>query len=106
MDKVRIVCVANGSVIFKICPLSLHRYFDNLATTVYGCIILVYHVVALLSVALNDEFLHLLYSEIVGDDVGNLKESRLQDCVGTVAQTNLLSNSRCVDRIEADIVFR
>ena len=98
--------MANGGIIFKICPLSLHRYFNDLATTVYGCIILVYHVVALLSVALNDEFLHLLYSEIVGDYVGNLKECRLQNRIGTVAQTNLLSNSRCVDRIEADIVFR
>ncbi|CQB87835.1 Uncharacterised protein [Chlamydia trachomatis] len=58
-----------------------------------------------MSVRLHDELLHLLYSKLVRDHTGNLEESRLQDSIGTVTKTNLLSDLSSVDHIEVDLIL-
>ena len=55
-----------------------------LATTVYSRIVLVNHVLALLTVRLNDEFLHLLDSQVYRDNTRDTEESGLEDRIGTV----------------------
>ena len=58
-----------------------------------------------MSVALDDELLHLLDSEIVGDDVGDLEESGLEDRIGTVAETDLRGDLGRIDDVEVAAVL-
>ena len=75
------------------------------ATTVNGHVVLVNDVLALLAVALDDEFLHLLYGEVYRDDFGDAEECALENGVGAVAKADFLCNLGCVDVIYGDIVL-
>ena len=88
----------------QLSPFSGDLDFGDLAAAIHGCIVHVHHILTLLAVRLHDEFLHLLHSEVVRNDAGNLEECRLQDGVGTVAQTDLSSDLRSVDDVHVDIV--
>ena len=74
-------------------------------TTVNSSVVLVNYIFTLLTVRLNDEFLHLFYSQVNRNYTCDTEECRLQDSVGTVTQTNFLSNLSCVDIVNSDIVF-
>ena len=73
--------------------------------SIFGSVVHVHDVLALLAVALHDEGLHLLHGEIGRNDLGNAEESRLQDGAGAVAQTNLLADLRSVDVVHLDVVL-
>ena len=86
-------------------PLGLHGQLYILTTTVDSGVVLVDHVLTLGTVRLQGGSLHLLNGELNGDDLGDAEEGRLQDGVGAVAQTNLLSNLRSVDGVNGDVVL-
>ncbi len=72
---------------------------------VYCLVVLVYHVLSLLAIALHDEFLHLLNSEVDGDNFGNAEECALENGVGAVAKANFLCNLGCIDVVNGDVVL-
>ena len=72
---------------------------------VYGLIVHVDYILALLGVALNDEFLHLLNGQINWNDFRDAEEGRLKYGIGAVAKTYLLSYLRGVDIVERDVVL-
>ena len=76
-----------------------------LATTVYSRIVLVNYVLSLLTVRLNDEFLHLLDSQVYRDNTRDTEESGLEDRIGTVTQTDLQGDLCSVDIIYSDILL-
>ncbi len=96
---------SRGSVIGQRSPCGIHIQLLVLAAAVYGRIVHVHDVLALLAVGLHDEFLHLLYGQVNGDNLGDAEERRLQDGVGAVAQTYLLCNLGGVDVIYGDVVL-
>ena len=76
----------------------------DLATAVNGSVVHIDHILNFLAVALHDELLHLLDSQVVRNDARNLEEGALEDGVGAVAQTNLGGNLRGVDDIHINII--
>ena len=75
-----------------------------LAAAVHSCVVLINDILALLAVGLHDEVLHLLNGLLNRDDFGDTEESRLEDGVGTVAQTDLLRNLGSVDVIHFNLM--
>ena len=84
-------------IVSEVCPSWIYCQLLVLTTTVNSAEVLVNNVLTLLRVRLNDECLHLLYSEIQRNNLCDTEECRLEDGVGTVTETNLLSNLSCVD---------
>ena len=95
----------NLLVLGQVGPCGVNGQGLVFATAVNGLVVLVHYVLALLAVALDDEFLHLLYGEVYGDDFGDAEEGRLEDGVRAVAEANLLCNLRGVDIVNGDIVL-
>ncbi len=119
MEQVAVLCVdgannlvdESGIVVFclgvigKLCPCGIYSKSMVFAATVNSLIVLVYHILALLAVALHDEFLHLLDSEVNGDNFGNAEECALKDGVGAVAKADFLSDLGSVDIVNGDVVL-
>ena len=93
------------SVVGQLSPCGIHSEGLVLVAAIHGSVVLVHHVFALGAVALDDELLHLLHSELHGDDACNAEEGRLQDGVRAVAETDFLSNLGGVDGIDGDVVL-
>ncbi len=71
-----------------------------------AAIVLVSDILAFLTVALDDEFLHLLDGQIHGDNhFGDAEECALENGVGAVAQSDFLRDLGCVDVVDGDIVL-
>ena len=104
-DVCRNILFRSFFIICKVCPCRVNRQLLILHATFYGGIILVNDVLALVSVRLHDEFLHLFYRKVNGDDFGDAEEGTLENGVGTVAQTNFLRNLRCVDVVYGNVVL-
>ena len=104
IDECRIV-VFRFNVIRQVGPSRINGQCLVFATAIYGSIVLVHYVFTLLAVRLNDEFLHLFNSLFNRNYACDTEESRLEDSVGTVAQTNFLCNLSCVDIVNRDIVL-
>ena len=92
-------------IVSEVSPSWIYCQLLVLTTTVNSAEVLVNNVLTLLRVRLNDECLHLLYSEIQRNNLCDTEECRLEDGVGTVAETNLLSNLSCVDIVNSDVVL-
>ena len=92
-------------IVSEVSPSWIYCQLLVLTTTVYSAEVLVNNVLTLLRVRLNDECLHLLYSEIQRNNLCDTEECRLEDGVGTVTETNLLSNLSCVDIVNSDVVL-
>ena len=95
----------NLLVLGQVGPCGVNGQRLVFATAVNGLVVLVHYVLALLAVALNDKFLHLLYGEVNGDYFGDAEEGGLEDGVRAVAEANLLCNLRSVDIVNGDIVL-
>ena len=98
------VVVCCSSISSKFRPRWIDSKFIVLTTTVYCSIVLVDNIFTLLTVRLNDEFLHLLNSQVNRNYACNTEECTLKDCIGTVTKANLLSNLSCVDVVNFYIV--
>ena len=97
--------VGLGSLVGEVCPFRVNGQLFVFATTVNGSIVHVHNVFALLAVRLHDELLHLFNGQLNGNNTGDAEESRLQDGVGAVAQSNFLCNLGGVDVIDGDVVL-
>ena len=104
VDECRVV-VFSLSIVCQVSPSRINGQLLVFATTVNGSIVLVDNVFTLLAIRLNDEFLHLLYSQVNRNYACDTEECRLQDGVGAVAQTDFLCNLSCVDIVNSDIVL-
>ena len=104
IDECRVV-VGLCSVCSEISPCRVYGQFLVFTAAVYGSIVLVHHVFTLLAVGLHDELLHLFYRQVYRDDTGDTEECRLEDGIGTVAQSDFLCNLGGVDVIYLDIVL-
>ena len=89
----------------KFCPGRVNLQLVIFVAAVYGLIVHVDYILALLGVALNDEFLHLLNGQINWNDFRDAEEGRLKYGIGAVAKTYLLSYLRGVDIVERDVVL-
>ena len=99
------VFFCGNSVISKVCPCWVNSQRLVFATAVNGCIVLINHVLSLIAIRFHNELLHLLDSQVNGDNLCDAEESTLQDGIGAVAQSNLLCNLRSVHIINGDIVL-
>ena len=97
--------VSLSLLVSEVCPCWVNSELLVLATAVNSCEVLVNNVLTLLRVRLNDECLHLLYCEIQRNNLCDAEECRLEDGIGTVTETNLLSNLCCVDIVNSDVVL-
>ena len=104
VDECRVVVFSLG-VVCQIGPSRVNGQLLVFATTVNCCVVLVDNVFTLLAVRLNDEFLHLFYSQVNRNNASDTEECGLQDGVGTVAQTDFLCNLGCIDIVNSDIVL-
>ena len=86
-------------------PCGIHIETRIFVAAVHGGEVLVHYVLAFLTVALHDEFLHLLNGQIHGDNLGDAEECALQNGVGAVAQSDFLRDFGCVDVVNGDIVL-
>ena len=86
-------------------PGGIHGQNLVLATAVHGSIVHVHNVLTLLAVRLHDSLLHLLYCQFHGDNLCDAEECRLQDGVGAVAQTYLLSDLGSVDIVNGNVLL-
>ena len=66
----------------------------------------VHDVLALLQVGLRGGVLHVLDGLLLGHDVGQREERRLQDGVGALAHADLAGQVDGVDGVELDVVLR
>ena len=89
----------------EVSPSGINGKLLVLATTVNGCVVLVHDIFTLLAIRLHDELLHLLDSEVNGDNLGNAEEGALKDGVGTITKADFLSNLGGVDIVNGDVVF-
>ena len=96
--------VGSGAFDIEVAPSGIHSQLGVLVTTVNGLVVLVHHVLTLAAIGLDDELLHLLDGQVNGDNLGDAEECALQDGVGAVAQTNLLSDLGGVDVVNLDVV--
>ena len=88
----------------EIGPLGRNLDFRVFSATVYGGVVHVHYILALLAIGLHDGVLHVLDGVLVGDDAGDLEEGALEDGVGTVAKANLCGNLGGVDDEHADVL--
>ena len=102
VDECRIV-VYNLFIIRQVSPCRINSQLVVFATTVNSCIVFVYNIFTLLAIRLHDEFLHLFDSQINRNYACDTEECRLQDCIGTVTQTNFQCDLCSVDIINCNI---
>ncbi len=93
-------------IVGKISPLRVNGKLFVLATTLNSLEVLVNNILTFLSVALNNEFLHLLYGKINRNYLCNAEECRLENGIRPVAETNFLSNLCGIDIINGYVVLR
>lgn len=74
-------------------------------SAVYGSIVHADHLLTLLAVALVDGLLHECHCLLVRDDACNPEECGLQDSIGPVAQTYLLSDLCRVDDVYLEVLL-
>ena len=98
-----IVCLS--IVIREVSPSWVNSQLLVLVTTVNSSKVLVYDILTLLAVTLNDELLHLVNCKVERNNLCNTEECRLEDSVGTVTETNLLCNLCSIDIVNGDIVL-
>ena len=98
-----IVCLS--IIVWEVSPCWVNSQLLVFVTTVNSSKVLVYNVLTLLTVTLNDELLHLINSKVERDYLSNTEERRLEDSIGTVTKANLLCNLSSVDVVNADIVL-
>ena len=89
----------------EISPCWVNSELLVFATAVNSCIVLINNILSLEAVRLHDECLHLLYSKFCWDNLRDAEESRLEDGVCAVTESNLLSNLRSIDIINLDIML-
>ena len=94
-----------NSVVWKVSPSWIYSKNLVLTTAVNGSIVHVDNVLTLLAVRLHDELLHLLDGKVNRNNLRNAEECRLEDGVGTVAQTDLLCNLGSVDIVNLDVLL-
>ena len=99
------VVVGHLFVVGQVGPCGINGELLVFATAVNGSIVLVHYVFTLLTIRLHDELLHLLYSQVNGDNARDAEEGRLQDGVGAVAQTDFLCNLSSIDVVNGDVVL-
>ena len=104
LNECRCVVLLN-LIIRQVSPLRLNSQLNILTTTVDSSVVLINNVLTLSAVRLQGSSLHLLNSELYGDNAGDTEECTLQDGVGAVAQTNLLCNLGSVDSIYSNVVL-
>ena len=104
LDESRSI-VLNHFIVGKVCPVGIDFQLRVLATAVDSCVVLVHHVLTLLSVGLQDGFLHLVDSEVDGNHARDAEECRLQNGVGAVAKSNFASYLCGIDDVNRDIVL-
>ena len=75
------------------------------AATIHSLIVLINHILSLLAVGLHDELLHLFHCKVHGDDFGDAEESRLENGVGAVAETDFLRNLGGVNIVNGNIML-
>ena len=97
--------VSLSCIVWKVSPFRVNSQLFVLVTTVNSSVVLVYYILSLLAIALNDELLHLLNSKVDRNNLSNTEECRLQNSVGTVTKTNLLCNLCCVDIVNSDVIL-
>ena len=103
-DELRLVAVVLSGISRQARPCGIDSQLLILAAAVHSCVVLINDILALLAVGLHDEVLHLLNCLLNRDDFGDTEESRLEDGVGTVAQTDLLRNLSSVDVIHFNLM--
>ncbi len=104
VDECGIVVLCLG-IVGELSPCGIDSELVVFAAAVNSLVVLVYHILTLLAVALDDEFLHLLYSEVNGDNLCDAEECALEDGVGAVAKTDFLSDLGSVDIINGDVIL-
>ena len=91
--------------IFCSCPGSRDFNLNSaIYTTVNSSIVHVQDCVTLLTIGFCDSCFHVFYSLINGDDVSQLEECSLQNCVDSVAQTDFACDSCTIDDVEVCIL--
>ena len=87
-------------------PISRNRQLVNsVHTGVDGCVVHGNHLFAFSTVGCYNGVFHILNSILDGDDIGQLEESRLQNGVGPVAQTQFFCLGNGVAGIYLNIVL-
>ncbi len=103
VDECRIV-VLYGCILGEVAPCFVDGELLVFATAVNSCVVLVNHILTLLAVALDDEFLHLLNGEINGDHFGDAEECALENGVGAVSEADFLSDLGSIDIVDGDVM--
>ena len=103
-DELRLVAVVLSGISRQFRPCGIDSELLILTTAVHRSVVLINDILTLLAVRLHDEVLHLLNGLLNRNDCGDTEESRLEDGVGTVAQTDLLCDLRSVDVINFNLM--
>ena len=90
----------------SISPLSRNIDLDECCSTeVDSLVVHVYNILTLLEVRLSSLFLHVLDCFFLWHDLCKCEECRLEDCVCSLAHSNLLSQVDGIDCVELDVVL-
>ena len=100
VDERRII-VRQHFIIRQIRPCRIYSELFIFTATVNSSIVFVYDIFTFFTVRFYDELLHLFDSQIDRNYTGNTEESRLQDRIGTITQTDFLSYLSRIDIINA-----
>ena len=99
-------CVVDVAVVVgQFRPCGVDSQFLIFAATIHGRIVHVDNIFTFLAIRLHDESFHLFYGQLYRDDACNAEESRLENGVGAVAQTDFLANLGSVDVVNLDVVL-
>ena len=104
VDEGRII-VFRARIVGQFGPSGIHGELLVLASTIYSGVVLIHHVLALATVRLDDELLHLLHSQVNRDDARDAEEGRLEDGVRTVAKADLLCDLCGIHVVHRDVVL-
>ncbi len=104
VDKFGIVVDYRG-VVRQISPGRINFELFVFTTSVDGFVVFPDNLFAFITVGLDNEFLHLINSQIHIYNLGYSEESRLQYGVGTIAEAYLLCYLGGVDIINTDVPF-
>ncbi len=99
------IVVGLNLVVGELSPCGINVQTVVFAAAVNGCEVLVNHILTFLAIALDDEFLHLLYGQVNGNNLGDAEERALEDGVGAVAEADFLGNLGGVDIVDGDVVL-
>ena len=105
-DEIRHFAQRAG-LILSIFPLSRNLEFAIAVNTgIYGGVVHVDDLLALVAVGFDDGFLHVFHGISDGNNLGDGEEGRLADRVDAVAEADFLTEFNGVDDIEFDLVLR